>query len=102
MIIGSFQAFYNIAKANPDLFNIGALRGLLQSVDALKVQLQGKGCASCAARSINMDQYRAGYEQAFESLAGDDLAALKKLLKTDSIEYYIKDPITKLTKAVRK
>jgi hypothetical protein len=102
MIIGSFQAFYNIAKTSPELYNVTGLRGLLERVDALKVQLRGKACSSCAANRMDMTQYTKAYEQAFEALSEEDAALLKKLLKTDKIDYYVKDPATKLTKAKRK
>lgn len=102
MIIGSFQAFYNIARTKPELYNIVGLRGLLEKVDALKVTLRGKPCATCAARSIDMSGYTKAYEQAFEALSVEDATELKKLLNTNKIDYYIKDPVTKLTKVKRK
>jgi phosphoglycerate dehydrogenase-like enzyme len=102
MIIGSFQAFYNIAKTKPELYNIVGLRGLLEHVDVVKTELRGKPCGSCAASRINMTPHTAAYEQAFEALTEADATELKKLLKTDRIDYYVKDPITKLTKAKRK
>jgi hypothetical protein len=102
MIIGSFQAFYNIAKQKPEIYNIAGMRGLLSRVDELKVQLRGTSCSSCAINGIDMKPYTTAYEQAFEALSEEDATELKKLLKTDRIDYYIKDPISKLTKAKRK
>ncbi len=99
MIIGSFLSFFNISKRIPEVFNIASLRGLEQYVDQMKVETRGRTCGACATSGVNLDPYRLAFEAAFNGLQGDDLAELKKLLKTNKIEYYVKNPVTKLTEA---
>ena len=99
MIIGSFQSFFNMVRRQPEIFNIPTMKGLESYVDQMKVAIRGRTCGSCALSGVSLDPYRVAFESTFESLSGNDLVALKKLLNTAKIEYYVKNPVTKLTEA---
>jgi len=97
MIIGSFQSFFNLVKRKPEIFNIPSLKGLESYVDAMKVATRGRTCGSCALSGVDVTPYKTAFENTFEALQGEDLQALKKLFNASKIEYYVKNPVTKLT-----
>lgn len=102
MIIGSFTSLYALSLRYPAMRAIPSLQPLVSAFDSVKTSTKGHGCGSCASARTDTSKYQPLFEQVMNSLNGEDLQKLKDLFSVKEIEYYYKNPATKLTEARKK